>query len=649
MDRVFQVETKHGVRGRPDSRLAGNDVGLRFGTSLIAVYNLARALVLPGAVRNLAVLGGPVSMDALFVQRLDPLAGLGWTGTATLSTLAAALPVLVLLYCLVFARMRAPLAGLAGTVVALVLAVLVWGMPLDLGLLAFAQGALFGLMPIGLTVFAGLLLYNLTVETGAFELVRASVGRVSSDPRLQAVLVSFCFGAFLEGAAGFGAPVAICGAILVGLGFPPIEAAVLCLIANTSPVAYGSLGVPLVTLHSVTGIDTPTLSVMAGHQLPFFSVFVPAVMLARVCTFRDLMAIWPALLVAGGSFGAFQYFFATAHLHGFGELYPLTDIGGGIFSLGVTGVFLRFWTPPVMRDPPRRGVWNQPGGLKGEEPRGAWPWVRAWMPFLLMSVFLMGAGYLRQVEEKKPIELAGGIPSRIQVPLGKLHLGVQRDEKMRSKPDEREKAVFDFRWLTASGTSVLAAFALSALVLGATPSQVGRSIRVTAVQMTEPLPTIAFMLGLAAVTKYAGMDATLGHAFAQTGFLYPFFAAMLGWLGVFLTGSDSGSNALFGSLQKLTALELHSQGYMSGLDAGQAQVLVCASNSTGGVMGKMIDAQSIVVATAATNQLGQEARIFRIVVVYSVALAALVGALVMLQAYVPFFSVLVPHVPESVG
>jgi lactate permease len=191
-------------------------------------------------------------MDALFVQRLDPLAGLGWTGTAALSTLAAALPVLVLLYCLVFARMRAPLAGLAGTVAALVLAVLVWGMPLDLGLLAFAQGALFGLMPIGLTVFAGLLLYNLTVETGAFELVRASVGRVSSDPRLQAVLVSFCFGAFLEGAAGFGAPVAICGAILVGLGFPPIEAAVLCLIANTSPVAYGSLGVPLVTLQSVT-------------------------------------------------------------------------------------------------------------------------------------------------------------------------------------------------------------------------------------------------------------------------------------------------------------------------------------------------------------------------------------------------------------
>ena len=331
-------------------------------------------------------------MDALFVQRLDPLAGLGWTGTAALSTLAAALPVLVLLYCLVFARMRAPLAGLAGTVAALVLAVLVWGMPLDLGLLAFAQGALFGLMPIGLTVFAGLLLYNLTVETGAFELVRASVGRVSSDPRLQAVLVSFCFGAFLEGAAGFGAPVAICGAILVGLGFPPIEAAVLCLIANTSPVAYGSLGVPLVTLHSVTGIDTPTLSVMAGHQLPFFSVFVPAVMLARVCTFRDLMAIWPALLVAGGSFGAFQYFFATAHLHGFGELYPLTDIGGGIFSLGVTGVFLRFWTPPVMRDPPRRGAWNQPGGLKGEEPRGAWPWVRAWMPFLLMSVSSWGPG-----------------------------------------------------------------------------------------------------------------------------------------------------------------------------------------------------------------------------------------------------------------
>ena len=635
----------HWAGARAFRSLVGANWRLRFGARINAVYNLARALVIHGAFRIPADMVGPASMDVVYVQRLDPLNNLPWNGTAALSTLAAALPVLVLLYCLVFARMRAPLAGLAGTLVALVLAVFVWGMPFDLGLLAFAQGALFGLMPIGLTVFAGLLLYNLTVVTGAFDLVRASVGRVSTDPRLQAVLVSFCFGAFLEGAAGFGAPVAICGAILVGLGFPPIEAAVLCLIANTSPVAYGSLGVPLVTLHSVTGIATPTLSVMAGHQLPFFSIFVPAVMLARVCTFRDLVAIWPALLVAGGSFGLFQYFFATAHVHGFGELYPLTDIGGGIFSLIVTALFLRFWVPPPMRDLPRQGEWTNPCGLKGEEPTGVWPWIRAWMPFLLMSSLLMGAGYLRQVEERQPIQLPGGIPSRIQVPLGKLHLGVQRDVKMRSKPEEKEKAVFDFRWLTASGTSVLAAFALSALLLRANPSQVWGSLRITAAQMKEPLPTIAFMLGLAAVTKYAGMDATLGHAFAQTGFLYPFFAAMLGWLGVFLTGSDSGSNALFGSLQKLTALELHGQGYMAGLDSGQAQVLVCASNSTGGVMGKMIDAQSIVVATAATSQQGQEANIFRIVVVYSVVLAALVGALVMLQAYVPVFSLLVPHLP----
>jgi lactate permease len=588
-----------------------------------------------------------ISMDVLFVQRLDPLDGMGWGASVLLSTMAAAFPVLVLLYCLVFARMRPPLAGLVGTVAALVLAVLVWGMPVGLSLLAFAQGALFGLMPIGFTVFAGLLLYNLTVESGAFELVRTSVGRVSGDPRLQAVLVSFCFGAFLEGAAGFGAPVAICGAILVGLGFPPVEAAVLCLIANTSPVAYGSLGVPLVTLHSVTGIDTPTLSVMAGHQLPLFSVFVPAVMLARVCSARDLLAIWPALLVAGGSFAGFQYFFATAHVHGFGELYPLTDIGGGIFSLVATALFLRFWSPPPMLDPLRGGPWAQPGGLGVKEPAVAWPWVRAWMPFVLMSVLLMGAGWLRQQEEKSPIALPGGIASRVQYPLGKLHLGVQRDPKMRSKPDEREKAVFDFRWLTASGTSVLVAFGLSVVVLGASAGQAWSSVRKTARQMTEPLPTIAFMLGLAAVTKYSGMDATLGHAFARTGVLYPFFAAMLGWLGVFLTGSDSGSNALFGSLQKLTALELHGQGHMAGLDAGQAQVLICTSNSTGGVMGKMIDAQSIVVATAATNQMGQEANIFRIVVVYSVVLAALVGLLVMLQAYVPALAFLVPSLMSS--
>ena len=587
-------------------------------------------------------------MEVQFIQRLNPLENLG-AGSGFISTIASALPVLVLLYCLVIARIRAPIAGLVATIVALCLAVWVWGMPVDLSLLAFAQGALFGLMPIGYTVFAGLLIYNLTVQTGAFELVRASVGKVSKDPRLQAVLVSFCFGAFLEGAAGFGAPVAICGAILVGLGFPPIEAAVLCLIANTSPVAYGSLGVPLVTLHSVTGIDTPTLSVMAGHQLPIFSVIVPAVMLARVCSLRDLVAIWPALLVAGGSFGAFQFLFATAHRYGLGELYPLTDIGGGIFSMVLTSVFLRFWSPPPMVDPARGGPWIAPSALTVSEPKTTWPWIRAWMPFALMSALLMGAGYLRQWEEKSPIQLPGGILSRLQYPLGKLHLGVQRDEKMRSKPDEREKALFDFRWFTASGTSVLVAFVLAAFVLKASVGQVWRSIKVTGHQMTEPLPTIAFMLGLAAVTKYAGMDATLGHAFAQTGVFYPFFAAMLGWLGVFLTGSDSGSNALFGSLQKLTALELHSQGYMAGLDSGQAQVLICTSNSTGGVMGKMIDAQSIVVATAATNQVGQEARIFRIVATYSIVMAALMGALVMAQAYIPALSFLVPSLPASGG
>ncbi len=585
-------------------------------------------------------------MDPLYVQRLDPLDGLGWTLGRALSIAAAAAPVLVLFLSLVVARWRAPLAGLAGTVTALVLAVFLWGMPADLAGLAFAHGALFGVLPIGYTVVCGMLLYNLTVQCGSFDLVRASVCRISADVRLQAVLVGFCFGAFLEGAAGAGTPVAICGAILVGLGFPPLEAAVLCLIANTSPVAFGGLGVPLITLHSVTSLDTATLSVMAGHQLPLFSMFVPAVMLLRVCTLRDLLAIWPALLVSGGSFAASQYLFATAHLHGLGELYPLTDIGGGIFSMLVTAGFLRLWQAPPLRDPLRSGPWTAVDTRGSVGVTGVWPWVRAWIPFALMSLLLIGAGLLRQAEERGPVLLPGGIPTRVQIPLGSLHEGVQRDALMRSRPEEREKATFDFRWVTAPGTPVLLAFGLSMLILQVPLATGWKAAQVTARQMVEPLPTIAFMLGLSAVTKYAGMDATLGHAFAGTGGLYPFFAAMLGWLGVFLTGTDAGSNALFGSLQKLTALELHHGGYMPGLDEGQAQVLICTANSTGGVMGKMIDAQSIVVATAATHQSGREAEIFRTVVVYSVVLAVLMGLLVLAQAYVPQLHFLVPHLPE---
>jgi len=585
-----------------------------------------------------------------YLQSLDPVALVapGIPFSSTISLFLAALPVAMLFFLLVARRWEAPMAGLAAVAAAGLIALLVHRMPPEFAALAFLHGVLFGILPIGWTVLAGMLVYNLTVETGAFEKVRESVGRLSPDPRMQALLIGFSFGAFLEGAAGSGTPVAICGAILVGLGFPAFEAAVLCLLANTSPVAFGGLSMPLITLSGVTGLHAPTLSVMAGHQLPFFSVVVPAVMLIRSCVWRDIVSIWPALLVSGISFALCQYCCATAHLWGFGEVYPLTDIAGGMVSLLATALFLTVWTPPPMVHPMRGGH----GGpvLNGTRDDAlSLSVARAWMPFVFMSGFLMAAGMVRQQEEKSQTAagaVVAGVPTWIKIPMGPLHLGVQRDEVMRANPDDLEKAIFDFRWATAPGTPVFCAFLLAIPVLGARWSHVRRTFAVTARQMTIPIPTIAIMLGLSYLTKHAGMDAILGHAFASTGALYPLFAAMLGWLGVFLTGTDAGSNALFGSLQKLTALELHRAGQFPGLELEQAQVLICTANSTGGVMGKMIDAQSIVVATAATGQQGREADIFRAVIVPSVVMAALIGLLTLLQAYWAPLQVMVPMPPK---
>jgi len=586
-----------------------------------------------------------------YVQSLDPVAALapGFIASGYISLACAALPVVLLFYLLVVRRWEAPLAGLAAVVVATVVALALHRMPVQFAGLAFLHGVLFGILPIGWTVLCGMLLYNLTVETGAFDVIRHSVGKLSPDPRMQALLIGFSFGAFLEGAAGSGTPVAICGAILVGLGFPAFEAAVLCLLANTSPVAFGGLGMPLITLSAVTGIHAPTLSVMAGHQLPFFSVIVPAVMLIRSCSVRDIVSVWPALMVSGVSFAACQYLFATAHQWGLGELYPLTDIAGGMVSLVATALFLIWWKPPAMVHAMRGEQQASSSVVHQVRPDAlVLSSLRAWMPFVLMSGFLLGAGMLRQLEEKYQGPngaTISGIPTWVKIPMGSLHLNVQRDEVMRAKPDDLEKAIFDLRWATAPGTPVFFAFLLSIPVLGATRAHVFRACGVTLQQMKIPIPTIAIMLGLSYLTKHAGMDAILGHAFASTGALYPLFAALLGWLGVFLTGTDAGSNALFGSLQKLTALELYRAGRFPGLELEQAQVLICTANSTGGVMGKMIDAQSIVVATAATGQQGREADIFRAVIVPSIVLAVLIGLLTMIQAYWSLLQGMVPMPP----
>jgi lactate permease len=626
---------------------------------------------------------------AIHQQLLDPLAG-KVPGSAIWSTVFAALPILVLFYLLVPRRWLAPWAGAAAALTALVVAILVYGMKPIPATMAFVHGAGFGLLPVGWTIFNAMLLYNITVQTGKFDTVRRSVAVLSGDARIQAILIAFAFGAFLEGAAGGGTPVAICGAIMVGLGFNPFLAAVLCLIANTSPVAYGGLGTPLIVLTGVTGLPTETLSVMAGHQLPLLSLLIPLYMVKCMCSWRQTWEVWPALLVGGGSFALFQFTFATCHVWlPSVVLYPMTDIGGGIFSLIVTAIFLRFWKP--------RKEWHfsqthAPGAVAAsgslasprqpttgpvvatpEVPLTARSIAVAWMPFALMSVFLLLTGLVRQREgdpKRSPVKV-GAIQTNYLIPIPYLHNQSERDPRLHPVKMEQaaallmanphplqasvnamlaqglaprpESALFNFAWLTAPGTAVMLAALASMFLLRMNRQQIGAVFVRTVIQMKIPIPTIAFMLGLSYVTRYAGMDATLGIAFASTGLLYPFFAPLLGWLGVFLTGTDAGSNALFGSLQKITATQIHQAGVFANLDLGQAQVLICTSNSTGGVMGKMIDAQSIVVATAATNQLGREADIFKAVVWHSIFLAVLVGLITLLQAYVWPFTLLVPR------
>jgi lactate permease len=616
---------------------------------------------------------------ASYQQRLDPLQDtVLWS--SVWSTLLAAVPVVVLFWLLVPRRWLAPKAGAAGAVAALFVAIVVYRMPALSAVMAFLYGVGFGLLPVGLTIFSAMLLYNVTVETGQFNIIRRSVAGLSGDARIQAVLIGFSFGAFLEGAAGGGTPVAICGAIMVGLGFDPFLAAVLCLIANTSPVAYGGLGTPLITLNGVTGLDTYTLSQMAGRQLPLLSFIVPLWMVRCMCSWRKTLAIWPALLVAGGSFALFQLAFAHSR-----ALFNMTDIGGGIFSLVVTAVFLRFfWKPrdewhfhpakaPAPPPEPAKAAADgspdphaeaalaavNPGPNVPELPLTAGRIALAWTPFAIMSVLLLVFGIVRQIEndwkaaylrEGRPLPSIAGLQTIYLIPVPFLDGQSSRDPRLQedpTAPPKPERAVYDFAWLTNPGTPVFLSALISMLMLRMNWTQVRRVFALTCWQMRIPIPTIACMLGLSYVTRYAGMDATLGYAFSGTGSLYPFFAPILGWLGVFLTGTDAGSNALFGSLQKITATEIFRNGAFRHLQLKQAQVLICTSNSTGGVMGKMIDAQSICVATAATHQVGREADIFKAVIWHSIALACIVGLITLLQAYVHPFTVLVPTPPPT--
>ena len=533
-------------------------------------------------------------------------------GSALLSTLAAAVPIALLLGALASNKVRAHWAALLGLGSALVMAVVVSGMPAPAAGAAAALGAAYGLFPIGWILVNVLFLYRLSVEHGAFDSLQEHVSHITGDRRLQLVLVAFSLGAFFEGAAGFGTPVAITSALLVGLGFAPLESAVLSLLANTAPVAFGALGTPIIALAGVTGLDVHELSAMVARQLPPFSLLVPFWLVAAYAGWRGMLAVWPALLVAGAAFAIPQYIMATYH----GPW--LVDIVAAICSMGALGVFLRVWKPRDASTAPSPAPMHStvPLPLHSTVPLPPAPALdirRAWMPWIVLAVFVFAWGTPAVKSRLNAISAP-----TFEVPA--LHLAVERTPPVvaLARP---EAAIFTFNWLSATGTAILLAGVLAGLLMRAGARGIVGAYADALRRARIPLLTIAAMFGVGFVMRYAGLDAILGLAFARTGRLYPFFGTMLGWLGVALTGSDTSSNVLFGSLQVLTANQL-----------GISAVLMAAANSAGGVMGKMIDAQSIVVAGAATGYVGHEGVILRRIFWHSLALASLVGLWVMVLA-----------------
>lgn len=564
-----------------------------------------------------------------WLQNYDPI------GSPWLSTLVAALPVVALLGAIGLLGIRAHWAALISLVISLVVAVGVYSMPWRMGAATALYGAAFGLFPIGWLILNVMFLYHLTVYKGHFQVLRHSLAGLAPDPRVQVILVAFSFGAFVEGIAGFGAPVAITAAILIQLGFRPLEASGLSLIANTAPVAFGSLGIPITTLSQITGMDVYALSKMVGRQLPFFSLVVPFWIILAMSGWRGLRGVWPAALVAGASFALPQ--FLVSNFHG-----PwLVDVISGACSIVAVVALLKVWKPVPMPagKGTHEGTETPPGGggearHDGPEPAGGESAAtaapapppspadvfQAWLPWMILAalIFVWALG---------PTKALLNSVSNPKVEVPALHLQVKRVPPVvpPDAPPEKvtEKAVWDFNWLSATGSGILLAALLSGLLMRVPPGTMALLYWRTLLKVRWSLLTIAAMLALGHVTKYSGADATLGLALARTGAFYPFFGTLLGWLGVALTGSDTASNILFGSLQKITAEQ-----------TGISPVLMGAANSSGGVMGKMIDAQSIVVASTATNWYGHEGRILRFVFVHSIALAVLIGVWVTLQAYV---------------
>ena len=581
-----------------------------------------------------------------WTQVYDPL-GHWW-----LSTLIATLPIVVLFGLLAGLKVKPHWCAAAGAFTAVMIATFVFGMPPILAAVSFGYGVAFGLLKIAWIVLAAVYLYDISVETGQFEIMKESIAGITADRRLQVLLVAFCFGAFIEGAAGFGAPVAIAGAFMIGLGFRPFHAAALNLIANTAPVAWGAIGTPVHTLAAVTALSESDLSAMIGRILPLTAVLVPFWLVRCIVGWSETLEVLPAIVVTGVSF-AFTQFFWSNYVDS-----NLVDIMGGVVSIIALVIFLHLWQPktiwrfkyddealpePVPEEEfsDQFGAEWQPQDFDGELKAGSYSAsqvLRAWMPFAVLSAFVLLWG----LPSVKSAINRGTTPAfQVVLPDAKprpgppgwdvpyLHNAIYRAAPVVSTPTP-EAARYDFNWLSATGTGCFLAAVTAGFLLGLTPFALARIFWRTLVRMRLAMVAISFMLGLGFVTRYSGLDAVLGLAFTRTGWLYPFFGTFLGWLGVALTGSDTSSNALFGSLQRITSQQL-------GIDP----VLMCAANSAGGVMGKMVDAQSITIATAATEQVGNEGMIFRFVAWHSVALGAVVGVIVTVYAYA--FRFAVPH------
>jgi len=534
--------------------------------------------------------------------------------STALSTIAAALPVVTLLVLIASNKVKAHLAAVIALIVANLVAIFIFTMPAGMSLRATVLGAVTGFFPIGWIVLNVIFLYRLTVEKGAFGTLQATIGGVTEDRRLQLLLIAFSFGAFFEGASGFGTPVAVTGAMLIGLGFSPLAASGLSLIANTAPVAYGALGTPIAGLASVTGIDPFLLGAMVGRQLPFFSLIVPAWVVWAFAGWRGMIQVWPAVLVCGVSFAIPQFLISN-------YVNPwIVDIGASLISMACLIGFLKVWHPAeIWTSPALRTRDESAATMPPPPPRRPQPTTReVWFglaPWIIVCVILLIWG-------TNAFKLAVNPYTTWNYAVPDLDKMIMKVAPVVAKPTP-EAAVFSFSWLSYTGTGMLIAAIIAGVVMGFGPGGLIREYACTIRICAFSLITISAMLAIGTLTRLSGIDATLGLAFALTGVLYPFFGTLLGWLGVALTGSDTASNILFGNLQKITSEQL-----------GLSPILMGAANSSGGVMGKMIDAQSIVVASTATNWFGHEGTILRFVFWHSIVLACLVGLLVMLQAYV---------------